>query len=151
MEDKRSSDGSIAKGFATRNAPGQQMSIRWWKTNTFPSGISDGNLKATLDGDIDLTDAESFSVILGSYLPIQVSTHCYGLPPLSCQPATHGRTPTPAKSVIVTPSPPPVTHYVHAYPGANREDDASESARRQRVDLPQGARSRHLCDRRWPS
>lgn len=125
VKDKRSSDGKVAKGFATHNAPGQQMSIRWWKTNTFPEGIADGNLQATLDGDIDLTDAESFSVIFGSYLPIQVSTRsCYGLPPPSCQPATHGRTPTPAKAVIVTPSPPPVTH-----PGANRKDDASESAR----------------------
>ena len=103
---KSSSDGSVAKGFVTDNAPGQQMSIRWWKTNTFPEGIGDGKLKATLDGDIDLTDAESFSVIFGSYLPIQVSTHsCYGLPPPSCQPATHGRT-TPA-AVIVTASPPP--------------------------------------------
>ena len=98
VKTKSGSDRKIADGFATDNAPGQQMSIRWWKTNTFPEGIGDGKLKATLDGDIDLTDAESFSVIVGSYLPIQVSTQsCYGLPPPSCQPAMHGRTPLPLR------------------------------------------------------
>jgi hypothetical protein len=69
-KEKSSSDGKVAKGFATANSPGKEASNRWWKTNTFPEGISEGKLKATLDGDVDLTDAESFSVIFGSFLPI---------------------------------------------------------------------------------
>ena len=74
-EDKRGSDGNVARGFAISQS--NPFGFRCWKDGEFP-GI--GEVKDELDGDVVLTDDDNLSAIFASYLPLSAPVAMMGLP-----------------------------------------------------------------------